>query len=220
MPIPYSVKKGDYLAKIAKAHGHPDWRTIWNHPDNASLKAERGNPNVLYAGDVLMIPEIDTKQVPAAVDQRHSFQVARQPLKLALSLANLHRKPVAGASCKLIVDGREETITTDANGRFERPIAHDASVGSLQFDSGQAGVIDLTVPFRIGHLDPVTTAEGQCQRLNNLGYFAGPFDERDAAENAALLLSAIEEFQCDQALQVDGQCGPATQARLKQIHGC
>ena len=35
-----------------------------------------------------------------------------------------------------------------------------------------------------------------------------------------MFLSAIEEFQCDHGLVVDGKCGPATQAKLKQVHGC
>jgi murein L,D-transpeptidase YcbB/YkuD len=46
------------------------------------------------------------------------------------------------------------------------------------------------------------------------------FEGRTAEENKALFLSAVEEFQCDHGLTVDGKCGPATQARLKQAHGC
>jgi len=32
-------------------------------------------------------------------------------------------------------------------------------------------------------------------------------------------LSAVEEFQCDNGLTVDGDCGPNTQAKLKEVHG-
>ena len=31
---------------------------------------------------------------------------------------------------------------------------------------------------------------------------------------------AVEEFQCDQGLKVDGICGPQTQAKLKKLYGC
>jgi hypothetical protein len=31
--------------------------------------------------------------------------------------------------------------------------------------------------------------------------------------------SAVEEFQCDNQLTVDGKCGPNTQAKLKAVHG-
>ncbi len=55
--------------------------------------------------------------------------------------------------------------------------------------------------------------------LLNLGYLAGPFGGRSDEENRMMFLSAIEEFQCDHGLVVDGKCGPGTQAQLKQIHG-
>ncbi len=57
------------------------------------------------------------------------------------------------------------------------------------------------------------TPSGQQARLDNLGYFASDGDD-DAFK------SAVEEFQCDNSLTVDGDCGPATQAKLKQVYGC
>ena len=38
--------------------------------------------------------------------------------------------------------------------------------------------------------------------------------------DADALESAVEEFQCDNNLTVDGICGPVTQAKLKQVAGC
>lgn len=220
MAIAYTVKPGDYLARIAKAHGFPDWRVIWNHPDNAELKKKRGNPNVLYAGDLLQIPDLQGKQVDGATDQRHRFKLSRQPLKLVLALVDLHRQNVANADCVLSIDGQQTQLTTDAKGRVEVAIPHDAATGRLSLVNPRTGFPEQSVDFRIGHLDPLDTPEGQRQRLDNLGYFAGPFEDRDEAENALLLRSAIEEFQCDQNLYVDGLCGPATQAKLKELHGC
>ena len=52
--------------------------------------------------------------------------------------------------------------------------------------------------------------------MSNLGYYLGPLD----ADNPAKFRSAVEEFQCDYGLTVDGDCGPNTQAKLKQVHGC
>jgi peptidoglycan hydrolase-like protein with peptidoglycan-binding domain len=39
-------------------------------------------------------------------------------------------------------------------------------------------------------------------------------------EDEARFKSAVEEFQCDHGLAVDGKCGPKTQAKLEEIHGC
>jgi hypothetical protein len=71
----------------------------------------------------------------------------------------------------------------------------------------------------VGHLDPVDTPTGQKARLNNLGYFAGSL----AKEDEALFKSAVEEFQLERmggGAAVDGKCGPKTQAKLKEAHGC
>ncbi len=45
-----TVKQGDYFAKIAKKYGFSDWRTIYNHADNAELKQKRPDPNILHPG--------------------------------------------------------------------------------------------------------------------------------------------------------------------------
>ena len=71
----------------------------------------------------------------------------------------------------------------------------------------------------IGHLDPVSEPSGQAARLKNLGYlFSSPEADPDYEQKA--LGHAIEEFQCDHRLSVDGICGPNTQAKLKEVYGC
>ena len=51
MSTRYVVKQGDYLAKIARAHGYTDYNALWNAPENQGLRAKRKSPNVLYPGD-------------------------------------------------------------------------------------------------------------------------------------------------------------------------
>ena len=52
----YTVKAGDWLAKIASEHG-TTVSAIWNHPANADHRHRRGSPDVLYPGDILAIPQ-------------------------------------------------------------------------------------------------------------------------------------------------------------------
>jgi hypothetical protein len=35
------VRQGGWLSSIAKKHGVADWRTIYNHPENARLRTKR-----------------------------------------------------------------------------------------------------------------------------------------------------------------------------------
>ena len=74
----------------------------------------------------------------------------------------------------------------------------------------------IELDFKIGSLDPIDQQSGQVARLANLGYYRGSLDTVDATE----LESAVEEFQCDNGLDLDGICGPATQAKLKDVYGC
>jgi hypothetical protein len=53
-------------------------------------------------------------------------------------------------------------------------------------------------------------------RLSHLGYDVG--EDLDAPD-ADLLLLAIEEFQCDNDLDVTGEADDPTRARLLELHG-
>lgn len=216
----YIVQQGDYLAKIAKQHGIADWRTIWNHPDNAALKRNRHNPNVLHPGDVLVIPEKRAKEIGRPTDQRHRFTVKLPDLKLIVVLERPYDAPLGNVNCDYSVEGDAHETTTDGEGRLERRIPPMAQDARITLKDSQTPLDHLPVPLRIGHLDPVDTVPGQCGRLNNLAYMAGPYADCDAAENARLFDSAVQEFQCDHGLTVDGLCGPRTQAKLKAVHGC
>ena len=211
----HTVKQGEYLSKIAQKYGFADYKTIWDHPENAEFKKKRENPNILYPGDTLFIPAKDGKEISGVTEQRHRFQVKRSPLKLRLVLKDLNFKPLAQTKCVIHVDGKQFELMSDADGLVEHTIPSTAQQARLHVDDPRSP-IDLEVPIQIGHLDPVDTVSGQKARLNNLGYNAGPLDKVDEA----LFKSALEEFQCDHKLTVDGVCGPKTQEKLQKVHGC
>lgn len=220
MGKPYKVEQGDYMSKIAQKFGFSDYKEIWDHADNAELKKKRKNPNVLHPGDTVIIPDREEKKVSASTGKRHKFQVKRSELKLRLVLEDIYEKPIANANCELNLDGETFQLTTDGKGKIEKEIPATAEGGFLIIKTQETALNETVLPIKIGHLDPVEEESGQKGRLNNLGYFAGPFEGNDEAANQQLFLSAIEEFQCDHGLTVDGNCGPRTQAKLKEVHGC
>ena len=73
-----------------------------------------------------------------------------------------------------------------------------------------------TIELRV--MPPVDQPAGQRARLDNLGYVPVPMPGETIVE-AEPSAWAIEEFQAEQGLVVDGVCGPETQATLVQAHG-
>ena len=57
----HTVKQGEYLSLIAAQYGFTNWQTIWNLPQNADLQKQRQNPNVLFPGDQVYVPNRENK---------------------------------------------------------------------------------------------------------------------------------------------------------------
>ena len=212
----HTVVQGEHLSRIAKRYGFTDYRVIWQHSRNAALRSKR-NPNVLFPGDELFIPDREKREELRGTDLRHRFVAKGPSLKLRLVVEDLYEKPVAQAPCELHVEGQVHRLTTDARGKIEVDIPPTAEFARLILKSDETPLENLAIPVKIGHLDPVEQASGQRARLSNLGYFFAPEDAAGVPEEFRL---AVEEFQCDHGLLVDGVCGPQTQGKLKAVHGC
>jgi hypothetical protein len=216
------VKQGEHLSGIAGAYGFTDYRTIWNYPDNAALQAQRQNPNVLFPGDQVVIPDKRPKELPKPTDQRHQFTKSGKPLKLQIKLAQSFHGPIANTPCDLFIGANQYPVTSDATGLIQQTIPTTAIQARLVIKQtirvkGQQVPWQTELSIKIGYLDPVDQVSGQIGRLANMKYYRKPVDTVDQTE----LESAIEEFQCDFGVKpVDGICGPVTQAKLKQIYGC
>lgn len=216
MSLYHTVKQGEHLSRLAEQYGFSDYRTIWNHPENAELKQKRQDPNVLYPGDTLSIPDRELREELRPTDKRHTFVLTRTNLKLRLVLESRFDKPVANAACTLRINPDTWNLTTDGRGRIEQDIRPEVEQAMLIVWDSKTVFDSMQVTFGIGHLDPVEEFSGQWGRLANLGYLSG----QPAEENPEDFGSAVEEFQCENDLKVDGICGPKTQAKLKQVHGC
>jgi N-acetylmuramoyl-L-alanine amidase len=205
---PYTVKQGDHIASIAAEAGFVSWKTIWEDGKNSGIKAKR-NPNVLYPGDVLEIPERQKKQESIPTTEYSTFQTVGDPVQLKIVVLDWAGNPVVDTEVDIQLDGGEK-IRTAGDGSATKKVVDPEGK-----KEGRLTVKGYELDLKVGHLDPVEELSGQVGRLNNLGYKAGnPKDKTDKE-----YLSAVEEFQCDYGLTVDGDCGPNTQAKLKEIHG-
>jgi Putative peptidoglycan binding domain/LysM domain len=210
----HTVKQGEHLSQIAARYGFHDHHPIWDHPQNAALKAKRKNPNVLFPGDEVFVPDKELRVESRATEARHRFKTRLERLKLRLVLHDINDRPIKGAKCLVQVEQEARELETDGDGRVELEIPRTAQGGRLILrEPGK--LLETEVPLHIGHLDPIDTPSGQQARLHNLGYDVS-VDEHDEAR----FRTAVEEFQCDHNLAVDGKCGPATQAALRKAYGC
>ncbi len=223
----HEVQQGEYLSQIARQYGFSSYKTIWDAGENAELKNLRKNPNILLPGDSLFIPDKEVKEESRATGSSHKFEVEIQPLKLRIVLTDLKNKPLQGHDCTFIVDGKPLEVTTGGDGLLEQQITPKAAAGKV-LDRGKPDdeiPTERQIPFKVGHLDPIDTIPGQIARLNNLGYLAGdpatPPAKPDVVDkDFQQFLSAVEEFQCDFGLKVDGVVGANTKAKLLEAHGC
>jgi len=118
MATNYQVKKGDCLYCVAQEQNLLA-ETIWNHPNNAQLKAKRKQLNQLAPGDVVFFPDIQPKEVSEPTNLVHKFQTKWGKHKhwLEIELVGDDDKPVASAKYKVTLpDGAEQEGTLDQNG--------------------------------------------------------------------------------------------------------
>ena len=222
MASEHVVLEHEHMAGIAAQHRFSSFKTIWNHSANAELKALRKNPNTLFAGDRVFIPDREPRVESRETDRRHRFVLAVERLELHVKIFDQGFRAVHGRA-RLAV--RPEKSEMDLKGDvFEAPLRPDVKSAVLEFPISEVERHRVSIPVEPGRLDPLETLPGQQQRLNNLGYFAGFVRTQapDAKHVDAQFRWAVEEFQCDHMgpNQVDGVLGPLTLKKLKDVYGC
>ncbi len=202
------VREGEHMALIAESHGFRSYRTVWDHPDNAPLRAAR-SPHILAPGDEVTVPDLEAKSVDAATSRRHRFFVKRAGIELRVCFQAADATPIAKASCEVDVPGAPERATTDGDGILSVRIEDTASMGTITLR-------DSTITARVGHLDPIDLVSGFQGRLMNLGYYTGVVGFLEDPRSRL----AVEEFQRGSGLPVTGIVDGATKSALLAAHGC
>ncbi len=207
------VAQGETIASIAKDHSLATWQQIYDHPDNAVFRQKRPNPNLIYPGDVVFVPERETPRYSRPTDQRHKFSLNRPKQWLRIVVQDQDAKPLANTPYDLKVGPKHYKGETDGDGLLAQEIDVSASSGRLKIG-------DYLFKLSIGYLNPTVNApdegvSGVQGRLFNLGYPVGPIDGIIGPRT----LSAIRFFQADESLPATGVLDSATRRKLLQIHG-
>lgn len=216
MSTVHVVKQGECLYRIAKHYGFADWRTIYDHADNEAFRSKRPNPNVIYPGDELAIPDKDTKQLVLPTTTKHKLRVKRPRVMLRIKLEDELGQPLAGKQFELVFGQDLHEGSTDGDGVLEVKVRTSDELGELTvWGSGDRQAERWSWQLRVGHLDPVEELVGVRERLNNLGFYCTPTGQ----EPDDTLRFAVRGFQRQVGLEVTGEVDDATRGKLVQLHG-
>jgi hypothetical protein len=207
--IRHVVEQGECLSSVAARYGF-DWHTLWEDSANAELKKNRKDPNILFPGDVVVVPELKPRKENCASGALHQFvcKTTVEPLRIRF-LDDLDQ-PVAQKNYELVVGGRHRTGTTNGDGELVEKLPPNTKVAQLFLGDERQEYQVL-----IGGLDPLTEISGVQARLANLGYDPGPSDGIAGPHTS----QAIGAFQDDCGLDPTGKMNDDTVAALKDRHG-
>jgi hypothetical protein len=211
--MPYhQVEQGEWMGSIAAQYGFALWRPIWKLPENADLRSKRTDPELLFPGDLVWIPEVKQNSVSRPTDSPHKFTKLGDRATLRLRFVDVDRfiRAFGPISYSLeMEDGDTQSGEIAHEGQeIELDLALKAQQGTLQMRGVE--------PILIGGLDPLNTVSGMQGRLQNLGFDPGPIDNIAGP----LTASAVREFQQRNAIHVDGIIGPETRGKMKEVYGC
>lgn len=95
------------------------------------LKQQRRDPNVLYKGDEVFIPDLRIKEVSCTTGQKHRFRRKGVPEVMRIILEEIQGQLRAGLACRIIFGTEEHEVRTDDDGLIKVPIPPDATQGRL-----------------------------------------------------------------------------------------
>jgi hypothetical protein len=207
MAINYTAKQGDCIFSIAFENGFfAD--TIWNHPNNAELKKQREDPNVLMPGDIVFVPDKRLKEVSEPTNQVHKFRCKNTPKTLRIQIVRLGI-PVKDMEYKVDIDGTEKEGKTDGEGWLNQAVAPNAQRAKLVLADGSE------YELKLGHLDPIDETTGIQGRLRSLGYYEGSLNGQLDDETK----EALKVFQRSNDLEATGEADGQTKALLIKMTG-
>lgn len=211
----YTVRKGDCFESIARQFGFGDYKVIYNHPQNAELKQNRPDPNLLKIGDEIFIPEKELREESCATEQKHRFQLIEKKVKFRVVIKDDEGTAFADKKYELEIDGKPFEGETDASGFIEQEIPADARSGKLKVFTEDEKLKVLSWDLELGSLEPHITERGAKGRLKNLGFYFGEVDEEIDDDKTK---EALKTFQTKQGIDPSGELNDETKNKLRDSH--
>jgi|SRR5579859_4590159 len=116
----YTVKPGDCFASIARANNFFDYLTLYNHADNAAVKAKFPNPNTLVEGEVVKIPAKKAAKIQLVLDGDKTIFIKRKATKLRVVVTRVDKSVYPRIKSSLLTVGsKSNNALPDGTGLIE-----------------------------------------------------------------------------------------------------
>jgi N-acetylmuramoyl-L-alanine amidase len=205
----YVVRQGECLSSIASANGFSDYRTIYEHADNEAFRRKRPNPDVLFPGDEIVIPDKAAAPHECATGEAHRFSIPRVRALARVAILETDDQPCADTPYELRFGDQVRSGRTNDEGLLEEPVPATLESAKLTLTD-----LDVEIELEFGGLDPIDEATGVQSRLNNLGFWCGAVDGKIGPKTKA----ALAAFQASRGLDPTGDLDDATRAQLSAGH--
>ena len=186
------------MASVAARFGLRDWRGLYEHPDNAPLRAACPDPNLLVPGTEVVIPDQPTQRsFEVVTGDEHTFVVKGGLDRLRLQLCSPKGDARSGWQYRLELGEEVLEGVIAGDGLLEATLQPSITVARLSVWAPDGEPPEEPIELRIGGLVPGTRPEGVQARLANLGYYRGEVDgDLDStASRAALRAFGSEDPQ-------------------------
>lgn len=242
----YKIQFDDCINSIAFENGFY-WETLWNLPENAQLKNERKDPNILKVDDVVHIPDLRLKELSKPTDQVHKFKI-KGLVKLRLRILEEPKPkdpPPATAPAPAAATTEKHLVLEDPNVTPEKhedipranvPYILKIDGKSHTGETDNDGRIEVVIPAnaKVGRLtvDPGNENEAvyplRLGRLQPISEISGVkirlrnlgFDCGNINEDETTsFAAALSAFQEKNGLEITGEINDETRAKLKELHG-
>ena len=184
-------QQGECLLSIADRYGYASAKSLYDHPDNKSLKASRCDPLCLMPGDKVALPEKNALSVTGQTGKQHHFVITGSKAYLTMALLDYERKALSNIEFTLkLSETKTDPITgrSDDQGHIHAQVPMDAHKTELTLRiDDQDPDSDIVLDILIGHRDPVETVSGRQARLNALGNYCGTVDNVEGKYTQAAL---------------------------------
>lgn len=206
------VKQGEDVYSIAYEYKMAKWEDLYHHPLNKRLRETRQDPGLLYPGDVVYIPDLETIKYKLATNQKHHIVLPTKITKLVLRLLNEQGAPLQCKKYELSAGGKVVFGTTDGDGKLEEKIPVSINHATLKVWPNDDQQDFWIYQLGLGQLDPTEEISGVQGRLRNLGQASGPLD----GQFGPVTHTALQQFQQLASIAAAGAVDADTKKKLNE----